>query len=254
MQQLFHAIFAEILKLRRTLSFWLIILAPAVIAALQMGIILNYGADNYFSGQERNYWENILFNMRSLWIIIMLPLFITLESALLANVEHTENHWKHIFSLPQPRWMTYIAKWIVLAFLTGLATMMLLALTWIVGWALAYFTSSPSQYLSQPFQIFHLTKPLFHVWLIAWLVMAIHTWISLRFHSFTVAVGIGMAAAVSNLILLNSEKALQYDPWLMQATVITDTGSVPLAIAMGVACGLLFIVLGTIDFTRQDVL
>lgn len=253
--QFIQAISAETLKLRRTLSFWLIFLAPAVIAVLQVGIILNNGADSFFSDSPNEFWQSVFFTMRSLWILMMLPLFITLESALLASVEHNDNHWKHLYALPQPRWTTYFAKWIVLAGVTLLASLMVMAFVLLAGWCVAFFTSTPAAYLSQPFPFLEMAKSLATAWLIAWWMMAIHTWVSLRFRSFTIAVGIGMAAAVSNLILLNSEKAMQFDPWLMQSTVISpDFGSTSLALTIGLAAGLLTLLLGMWNFTRRDVL
>ena len=35
-----------------------------------------------------------------LWVFLMLPLFVTLESALLAGLEHGERQWKHLLALP----------------------------------------------------------------------------------------------------------------------------------------------------------
>ena len=51
-------------------------------------------------------------NVLNLWAILALPLFITLETALLAQTEHSEKHWKHLFALAVPRWVYYAAKWL----------------------------------------------------------------------------------------------------------------------------------------------
>jgi hypothetical protein len=253
--QFLQALHAETLKLRRTLCLWMILIAPAVIAVLQCGIILNRGVDSFFAGQEADFWLAIYSNMRSLWLLMMLPLFITLESALLASVEHNDFHWKHLFTLPQPRWTTYMAKWVVLSVLTLLASLMVIAYAVLVGWFLALFSQSRGLLLSQSFPLLEMLKTMGQAWLISWWMMAIHTWVSLYFRSFTVAVGVGMAAAVSNLILINSEKAMQFDPWLMQTTAISSQfGSASLALGLGVSAGLATLLAGMLLFTRRDVL
>jgi hypothetical protein len=38
---------------------------------------------------------------------------VSLEAALLAGLEHRENTWKQLFSLPIPRWTIYVPKLLV---------------------------------------------------------------------------------------------------------------------------------------------
>jgi hypothetical protein len=72
-----------------------------------------------------------------------------------------------------------------------------------------------------------MVRILWLVYLIFLVILSIHTWIALRFHSFTVAVGVGMAAAIA---------------WL------------PWALAVGILGGLALAVAGCWEVTRRDVL
>lgn len=43
----------------------------------------------------------------------MLPLFIALESTMLAGLEHRENQWRRVLVLPTTRWALYFGKLVV---------------------------------------------------------------------------------------------------------------------------------------------
>jgi lantibiotic transport system permease protein len=57
--------------------------------------------------------------------VLALPLFITLEVALLAGLEHGQDHWKDLFVLPIPRWTIYTAKLATAALLLALSLVLL---------------------------------------------------------------------------------------------------------------------------------
>ena len=100
----------------------MIFVAPLLVALLQFFIGLN---------QRRipagfKLWDAVFQNSLSVWAIFMLPLLITLETALLAGVEHTEKQWKHLLALPVPRYTVYLAK-LLTALLLMLAGTLLLA-------------------------------------------------------------------------------------------------------------------------------
>lgn len=51
--------------------------------------------------------------MLAVWAVFMMPLLITLETALLNGIEHGDRQWKHICALPIPRHALYLAKFVV---------------------------------------------------------------------------------------------------------------------------------------------
>lgn len=81
---------AELLKLKRTLAFRMIIVAPLLVATLQFFVLWNQ--KRFPDGFK--LWEMLPRNVLSLWAVFMLPLFITLETALLNGLEHSEKQWK----------------------------------------------------------------------------------------------------------------------------------------------------------------
>ncbi|HET8782718.1 MAG TPA: ABC transporter permease, partial [Pyrinomonadaceae bacterium] len=93
---LLRALHAELLKLKRTLAFRVIFVLPFLVATLQFFIAWRtkrYPADF-------NLWQTLQTSSLQIWAVFMLPLLITLETALLNGIEHSDRQWKHIFALP----------------------------------------------------------------------------------------------------------------------------------------------------------
>ena len=91
----------------------------------------------------------------------------------------------------------------------------------------------------------------------SWLIIAVHTWIGMRWSSFVVAMSVGVAATVVTVIVVQSDYGLYY-PWTLPATVTLDlmrTGVLAQKWALvGVLGGVIGAVLGGLDFVRRDVL
>jgi lantibiotic transport system permease protein len=94
-------------------------------------------------------------------------------------------------------------------------------------------------------------------YLTSWLIIAIHTWIGVRWPNFVVAMSVEVAATVIAVIVLQSKYNLYY-PWTLPAVVTGEAiGSGRLLyawIAAGSLGGVLVALLGGLEFTRRDVL
>jgi len=185
----FRALSAEMLKLKRTLALWLAIIIPSIIALLQFSIILFRGQSYLQNAEDPKLWlgrQTIFF-----WTLLALPLFITLETALLAGLEHSQNNWKHLFVLPVPRSNIYAAKQtagLILVFISFVA---------LVGYI---FLSEIGLAILKPELGFNLNLPwlpiLKHAALAyvgSLLLIVLHTWVGLRWHNFVVAVSFGIS-------------------------------------------------------------
>jgi hypothetical protein len=228
------------------------LVTPAVVCILQLLMLLRWTGQ--YGAELGDAWIASSQNTYALWAILALPLFITLETALLAQTEHSEKHWKHLFALPIPRWAVYAAKWLTGALLLLLAQVFLGALIIATGYLARWLKPDLGFTALAPLDTIALT--LGRVYLVALLMHSIHTWISLRFHSFTVAVGVGMAAAVSNIILINSSEGPRYFPWALTVNALPqmETAWLGYALAVGIAGGLLLAFLGGWEVTRRYIL
>jgi hypothetical protein len=244
----FRAISSEVLKMKRTLALWLVIVAPLSVILLQFLVVVR-PSFNFRAGMVP--WLQLTNNIISLWALLMLPLFVTLESALVSNLEHGEKQWKHLFALPVSRQAIYLAKLTVNFSLIALSSLLL----WLVGIGSGYLL-----HLLRPSLGFGTSAPwvgMFQkvalVYLAVWLIIALHTWISLRWPSVVLAIGIGMTATVAGFLIANSGRWAKFYPWTLQINVIANnSANLRIAIIWSVIGALVIGAFGCWEMTRRD--
>jgi hypothetical protein len=108
---------SEILKLRRTRALWLALGAPLSVGVL-FALLVASGGISF----EDTTWTRSVQGMVGLWGMLMLPLYVALETALINAIDHEAGGWTHLFALPVPRWCLHAAKLLVAVVLAGLST------------------------------------------------------------------------------------------------------------------------------------
>jgi len=242
---LLRVLHAELLKLKRTLAFRVIFVAPLLVALLQFFVLWK---TRQF-GPEFKLWETLSKATLSVWAIFMMPLLVTLETALINGIEHSDNHWKHIFALPVRRHTVYLAKIIVVQALIAASTLILCLLSVLVG--LVSMRIRPELANAGPVPFGWISKQALLVWLAAWLIISIHTWVSIRWSSFTVALGVGIGGTFFALFAASASLG-KYYPWLLPLNVFTNERLVA-ALVLGVAGGVVAAVAGCMELARRDV-
>lgn len=248
-----RALRAELLKLKNTLALWMVLASPLTIAALlvlEMILIAHRSPASATTVTPAIAWQGLGTAMFSLWCLIMLPLFVTLQTALLAGLEHGNNQWKHLLALPIPRSAHYLAKLTILVLMVVCAYLILLCLTPVAGWILMY--AVPSSGLTGTPILGSLIRPILASLAASFLIMSAQTWIALRWPSFTIAVSVGIIATVIGLIAGQSHFGM-YFPWTLPVQAFAGDGSPALAaVYFGLVGGCVVGILGLIDFLRRD--
>jgi ABC-2 type transport system permease protein len=242
---LIRALHAETLKLKRTLAFRMIFVAPLLVAALQFFVILNQRRP----AADFNLWGMISRASLSVWAVFMLPLLITLETALINGVEHGEKQWKHILALPVPRHAVYAAKFLIAQSLAAASTLILCALIVIVGLAGARLRPELPHAGAIPF-VWILKHAVF-VWLASWLIIAIHIWVSIRWAGFAIALGAGIGGTFFAIFAASARVGMYY-PWLLPVNIFIEERFTA-ALLLGAGGGLVAAVIGCVEFARRDV-
>jgi len=199
----------EALKLRRTLAVWMILVAPAVVVALQLMI---WSRNRTGFAADVNLWQSFLGNVLSMWAIFMQPMFVALVAALVYHVDHASQGWMRLYTLPVPRWTVPSAKLAILVVMTVAATVVLLA------GSLAATALAP---LLNHRIVLHHEVPLTAVVLrtakvqaATLLVLVIQNLVSLRWSSLVVSLGVGVTGTFLGLFG-TGWKYGPYFPWLM---------------------------------------
>ena len=242
---LFRALHAELLKLKRTLAFRVIFVLPFLVALLQFFIV--WRTKKF--GPAFSLWQTLPTNSLQVWAVFMLPLLITLETALLSGIEHSDKQWKHIFALPVPRHSVYFAKLIVAQLLILTSTLILSLLTILVGVAATHIR--PELANAGPVPYLWFAKHTAVVWLASWLIIAIHTWISSRWSGFPIPLGAGIGGTFFALFAASASLG-KYYPWLLPFNIFVD-GRFAAALLLGAGGGIILSVLGCLEFVRRDV-
>ena len=225
------------------------VVTPAVVVAL---CVLQLGLADAGNDQSdpKMAWRAFAGASFAVWAFLMLPLFVTLEAALLAGIEHADRQWKHLLALPLPRSAHYLAKWVALVALLAGASIVFVVLIAFGGWALMH-THPHSGLAGWPPWGWLLSRCLGMV-AAALLMATIQLWVSLRWSSFTVAVAAGMAATVAGFMIGQSRWGHLY-PWSMPVQLFTRRGGhAGFAMAASAAGAALVLALALWHFTRRE--
>lgn len=251
---------AEGRKLRRTLALWAAVLVPLLVIVMTTALNLFREVGPRVAGGPTAPWDSLMLNLvLFLWCLLGLPLFVALETALLAGLEHRENTWKHLFALAIPRWSIYAAK-----LATGILLVCLSSVVLALGIALeglTLYALRPDQGLAPPVPWVDIVVRTLSLTLAALLVLAIQTWVALRWRSFVVPVGLGIAGTIAALVVGISARTQSFVllfPWsLPYATltrdVATHTQLLTTASVIGILGGTVIAVVGCWEVVRRDV-
>ena len=240
--------------MRRTLSFWLAVIAPVVVASLEFLVMASQGEAMVVDFADGKPW---LWHMKftlTLWGLFVLPLFATLETTLLAGLEHNNRTWTLLYQQPIPRWMVLTAKQFSTLVLLGISHFVL-GIS-VIGTGLLLRELNPNLGLSLPAPWLEMMGYCLIIYLMSWLIIAVHSSISLRWDSFIVSMGAGIIATMSGVFFINSEKYAPYYPWAMQGLVannLLEKGWPVDQLVMGVGGGILVFVVSGLWLSRRDV-
>lgn len=202
---------AEFLKLRRTRVLDLALLAPLAPAGLTLLIGL---AAEIKPTADKNVWTMLATPATDVWSVLMLPLLAALLAALLAHIETANGQWKHLYALPLSRSRLYLVKSMVLLGLTATATLVLLTALMLAG-VLLGFLRPESRLLQRAPDFAAIGSMLGRPLAGALFILGLHQWISHRWPSLVVALGVAVVGLTASPIALQSERWGHYFPWCL---------------------------------------
>jgi len=248
---------AEMLKLRRTIALPMVVLAPALIALF----LFVMGVNAPFSTLNRNgiagEWAALTRASMRFWTPLMLPLFITLETALLAGLEHSESQWKSLLARPLPRRNFYAAKLLVGLALTTASSGILVVGILLNGAILPHV--QPELAFALPVPWADIARQAAEALCLAFLLLAIQNWVALRWKSFSVPIGVGIVGLVMGFFTFvagqQGAKELQLFPWSLPMLVLGNRTSldVPSGLIFSLTAGAIVAAVGCWDFCRREV-
>jgi hypothetical protein len=243
---------SEILKTRRTASFYFTLIGAAVVPVLFLFIVLTDGMR-----ETRKDPLNAVFKIESeMNGLAFFPWFIVLICTLLPQIEYKNNTWKQVFASPQTKANVFLARFLniqllLLLFLVATHLFMFLA----VG--AAHFIDPSLQLLNHSFngQVVLLNAANAYVMMSA--VCAIQFWIGLRFRNFIVPIAVGLALWLTGTVLVLEYKSslANYFPYSFQTYPLTPGLKPKLEQVAWTSVGyaVVFLAVGFLDFRQREI-
>lgn len=191
---------SEILKTKRTSSFWLSVIGAAFIPLI---LLLSY-----LSKPERIipklHFAPWPLHFAQGWQPLssfLLPMYIIIVCALIPQIEFKNNAWKQVFASPQTTSQVYFSKFLTVHFMI-LFCYLLFNVFMISVALMANAIHDKYEFLHSKIDWLGLLRLNARTYISILGISAIQFWLSLRFKNFIAPIGIGLALLISSLITM----------------------------------------------------
>ena len=200
--------YAELQKLKNTLAIVVAVALPLFIAFLSFVIYISEGHKLVVPGI--NPWKGYIYHLQKIWAGLLLPLTIILEASLTNSIEHSNNMWKQIYTLPVSKSSVYFYKLLSFIFLNILTAVSLTLFIQLFGYLLMLFKpefgfDAPSFFVES---LLHSLKMM----LASSAIIGFQFFLSFNFRSFIVPMVIGFCLTVGTGIA-SSWKYISFLPY-----------------------------------------
>ncbi|MEE3897205.1 ABC transporter permease [Priestia megaterium] len=243
------------IKMKRSWS-WLIVVFFALLPLL---LIILYGLFNGGRSVEpqdiepNEMWRHFVFSIH--WILIFsLPLGITIQASIIANIEHQGNSWKQLLTLPLNKSQVYISKFLTLFIFNIISAFLLACGILLTGISLG---------IGKNIEWYTVLGGSFYPYLASLPIMAIQIWLSISIKNQAFSILFGVVFGMAGLFF-NMNELTKWLPWSypVEATPIKLVGDtkemvlnsgVDYVVITAIVIGLVFLFIGLLDFTKREV-
>jgi len=191
---------AELLKTKRTASFWLTILCAAFIPMILFIALFTDGdAEKNLAKEPWTMFMNMGWQILT---VFLLPAFIILVSTLITQLEIKNNTWKQVFASPQSFANIYFSKFLAIHIMI-IFCYVLFNVLMISSAVIANLFNDKYNFLSKNLEWGRLVQFNARTYVSILGISAIQYWLSLRFKNFIGPVGIGLALLVGSIVAMN---------------------------------------------------
>jgi hypothetical protein len=244
---------SEAIKLRRSAPMRLAVAAPALLFVLQL--LTLFGRRTINATNPSALWADLLGFGWVMWLGLFTPALIAFEAICLAAIEHDGRHWKQLFALPIPRWRIFAVKMLFCGLLIG-ASFVAFAVTSLAG--VLFFGWVRGLHLAASTPWLEMLLTVLRAFLACWLLIVIHTWLSVRFPGFPVPAGVAFAAMLIGVLLLNVSPGVfgWWYPWTLPINVrpqgLYDSHDTLAPVLFGAVAGVVLAPVASWDLGRRQ--
>jgi hypothetical protein len=249
-----NALQSEMLKSKRTASFYFTLSLAAIIPAILLLNFLTGGGD---LAAISNDPLNSAFQLGTERTgIVFFPMFVILVCTLLPQIEYRNNTWKQVFAAPQTKGNVFLAKFIVINLFIVLflvANLLFLSLVFVV----MHFSIPSLNLLNQPLDIVALLVRTANSYVTMLSLCTFQFWLGMRYRNFIIPTGIGFALWITAMMMVLMPEFesgfVKYFPYSLPtlphvSKFQPEMNQIALT-ALGYA--MLFLLLGFLDFRKR---
>lgn len=186
---------AELIKTKRSASFWLSVIGAAVIPLIFFLAYVIKPEKSYSQG-----WDKHLMQGWQVFNAFLLPMFVILVCSLIPQIEYKNNTWKQVFASPQSIGAIFFSKWLTILIMI-LFLFLLFNIFLLLSGIVPNLFFSKFSFLNTSIDWQELLRLNFKTFVSLLGIIAIQYWVSLRFRNFIVPIGIGLGLLVTALII-----------------------------------------------------
>lgn len=189
---------AELLKTKRSASFWLSIMAAAMMPVI-LFLAYYFKPDGSLKNLQADPWKVHFGWGWEAFSFFIFPMYIILICTLIPQIEFKNNTWKQVFSSPQSVGAVFFSKFLAIHFMIFFFYL-LFNLFMILSGVLISILNHRFNFLQHGIDWPKLIYLNFKTYVSILGISAIQYWLSLRFKNFIAPMGIGLALLVGALI------------------------------------------------------
>lgn len=193
---------AEVLKIKRTSSFWLSLLGALFVPVIFFCIFTFNPNDDGLKGFSTEPWEKMFFLGWEFFSAFTLPMYIILISTLLPQIEVKNNTWKQVFASPQSLANIFFSKFAAINILI-ISCLLLYNLFMILTGIIVNFMDSRFPFLHNSLDFTLVLWLSFKFYISVAGLIATQYYLSLRFKNFVAPIGMGLALLIAGVIVFN---------------------------------------------------
>lgn len=250
--QLITALRAEMLKSKKTASFYLTLICTLLIPAFLLLNLLSNGSD--LQAVRQDPLNGILAMGAERTGLVFFPLFIILVCTLLPQIEYRNNTWKQVLAAPQTKANIFLAKFISI---NGFIVIFLLAHLFFMALVIVitHFYYPSMNVLHQPFNARAVVLRTANAYVSMLAMGSFQFWLGLRFRNFIIPIAVGLLLWITGMVLIfeSQSSVLNYFPYGFQvfpyaAQLQPQMGQV---VWTSIAYTTLFLLFAFLDFRKR---
>ena len=186
---------AEVLKIKRTASFWLSIVGAVFVPGIFFLIFTFNPDDGALKDFSTEPWQKMFYLGWEFFSAFTLPMYVILISALLPQIEFKNHAWKQVFASPQSLGNIFFSKFAAIHIMI-ISCFLLYNMFMILTGIIVNLMNPRFPFLHSSIDLALLLRLSFKFYISTLGITAIQYFLSLRFKNFIAPIGIGLALVI----------------------------------------------------------